>query len=112
MPCSCQGLPQPRTFFVDPSGVREVTGLVVGNDGGSLVWQDTGTGSGLDMSKAWPIVIVAGVSAAIRALTGGSWVWSAAGGVALTIFMSLAFGCRMCPDPATGTLQCGKWKGC
>ncbi len=86
--------------------------MVVGN-GGSLVWQDdTGTGSGLDISKAWPVLLVAGVSAGIRALTGGSWIWSVAGGGALTLVMALAFGCRWCPDPATGTLQCGKWKGC
>jgi hypothetical protein len=110
MACSCQGsAPAARTFFVDPSGVREVTGLV---RAGQLDFQDTGTGSGLDISKAWPVLLVAGASAGIRALTGGSWLWSVAGGGALTLVMFLAFGCRMCPDPATGTLQCGKWKGC
>lgn len=85
-----------RTFLVEGSSVREITG------------QGTGTSSGLDLSTALPVLAVAGSVAAIRYVAGGSWLVATLGGMVLTLVAGALFGCHVCGAPGTiGSVRCG-----
>lgn len=89
-----------RSFLVEGTRVSELVGA---NAGAS-----TGVGSGVDLATALPVLAVAGATAGLRYVAGGSWLVSSLGGVVLALVAGAVLGCRICGVPGTiGSIRCG-----